>query len=108
MKNWALLFLLFLMGACKSVRLESETYKVSKSTTELGSIGKASFNGLKHTFETKSFPILENKIRLDVKILPLNKKVLKVLNKSYSTTPLLKKKKDSIALPLNNSTSRLL
>ena len=97
MKNWALLFLLFLMGACQSVRLESETYKISKSTTELGSVGKASFNGLKHTFETKSFPVLENKIRLDVKVLPLNKKVLKVLSKS-STKPLLKKKKDSIAL----------
>ena len=105
MKNWALLFLLFLMGACQSVRLESETYKISKSTTELGSMGKASFNGLKHTFETKSFPVLENKIRLDVKVLPLNKKVLKVLSKSYSTTPLLKKKKDSIALPLNTAQS---
>lgn len=71
---------LFLFGfaACQTVKIKNETYKVSDNPIELGSIGNASSKlNLENSFEIKSLPILENKIRVNISIVPYTKKTAK-------------------------------
>lgn len=68
------------LAGCQTAVIKNEKYKISPATTELGSIGhgKSLFN-LENDFSTNSFPQLQNKIRLDIQILPFTDK----LNKAY-------------------------
>ena len=67
---------IILLISCQATKIENREYKISSSTVELGSIGTArSFQNLSNDFSTNSFPIIKNKIRLDIKILPFNKKI---------------------------------
>lgn len=70
------LFLVFLI-ACQSVKINKENYDVTSSTVELGSIGSVKSTFTKNTFESNAFPVLENKIRLSVEIIPFSKKTAK-------------------------------
>lgn len=85
MKQFLLLALFLIGSACQTIKIEDKNYKISKSTTELGSIGLSQSLYLSNNFSTRIFPLLENKIRVDVKILPFNKKLNKYyLKKGYS------------------------
>ncbi|WP_136667690.1 hypothetical protein [Flavobacterium sp. H122] len=77
--NKFLITLLFLsIVACQTVKIKNETYKVSDNAIELGSLGNASSKlNLENTFEIKSLPVLENKIKLNVDIVPFTKKTAK-------------------------------
>lgn len=79
MKNWipAIFFLILL--SCQTAKIKKETYKTITSTTELGAIGQYQGFLINKDFTSKVYPKLENKIRLDVQVLPFNKK----LNKTY-------------------------
>lgn len=95
MKKPIYLFLLLLaITGCQTLTVNNDTYKISSSTTEIGSIGHASsvFN-LENNFATRSFPILEHKIRLDVQILPFTKKI----NDLYTAKLAEKQQKPNLA-----------
>lgn len=81
MKNSFFILLLLVFSACQSTLIKHDRYKVSPSTTELGSIGqsKSVFN-LQNDFDARTLPMLENKIRVSVEPIPFNKR----LNKFYT------------------------
>lgn len=78
-KNLAVLLLLICLG-CHTAKIKNEDYKFSSSTTELGSIGTSAVTYNKTMFSTKAFPQLENPIRLEIGIVPYNKKLNKIYN----------------------------
>lgn len=73
------LLLLLFFASCQTVKIKQSTYKVSNATTEIGSIGQSKYSVFENTFSTYGFPVLENKIRVEVAIIPFTKK----LNKCY-------------------------
>ena len=79
MKNLIYLLLITIVTACQTAKIKNEEYKISASTVELGCIGTASsFSKLKNDFITHTFPVLENKIRLDIQQVPFNKNINKI------------------------------
>ena len=77
--SYLALLLSLLISACQTVKIKKETYKVSTTALELGSLGEEkSFIGLQNNFITKTFPKLENKIRVSVQMVPYNKKLQKI------------------------------
>lgn len=79
MKKYLLWLVIISITACQTTKIKQRTYKVSNATTEIGSIGQSKSLYVKNDFNTHAFPILDNKIRVDVAVLPFNKK----LNKFY-------------------------
>ena len=77
MKKIASGLLLVLLMACQSIKINKENYDVTNSTVELGSVGSVKSSFTKNTFESTAFPVLENKIRLRVEIIPFSKKTAK-------------------------------
>ena len=75
MKKYILLLLTICVG-CQTTKISNEKYKVSNSTTELGSIGVAETKlNFENSFNTRSFPKLEGMVRLEIKTLPFNKQI---------------------------------
>ncbi|WP_264536601.1 hypothetical protein [Flavobacterium sp. N1736] len=68
-------------SACQTTQIKNEAYKFSSSVVELGSIGTAKLSYNQNKFETKGLPKLENNIRVEIGIVPYNKK----LNKIYKS-----------------------
>lgn len=79
MKKYILLVLIAGLTSCQTINIKDKTYKVSNATTEIASIGLSKSLYLKNDFSIHALPVLENKIRVDISILPFNKK----LNKFY-------------------------
>lgn len=81
MRKGAFFIVAVAFAACQTVKVKNETYKVSPATVELGSLGqsKSTFN-LDNDFETRSLPKLQNKVRVDVAVLPFHKQLNKVYN----------------------------
>lgn len=76
MKKLSLLIILIAFAACNSTKVNGEKYKTSLSTTELATIGISNTKiNTDNEFFTKAIPVLENKIRLDIKILPFDQKI---------------------------------
>jgi len=75
-----IIFILVLLAvSCQTTKIKNKTYKTSPATVELGSIGTStSLNNLKNDFSIKSFPALQNKIRLDIQIVPFTKDINKI------------------------------
>jgi hypothetical protein len=78
MKNYFYLLLLSFLIACKSLSIHDKKYKVCNDVTELASIGFIKTTFLKSNFSTRVFPKLENKIRVDVKLIPFTKAANKI------------------------------
>lgn len=79
MKNVLYLLLAVCCTACQTTKIKNKEYKVSSATVELGSIGTASsLSKFDNDFATRSFPQLHQSIRLDVQIVPFNKKINKI------------------------------
>lgn len=79
MKNSFLILLLLVFSACQSTLIKNDRYKISSSTTELGSIGQSkSLLNLQNDFDTRTLPRLENKIRVSVELIPFNKRLNKI------------------------------
>jgi hypothetical protein len=83
MKIFILLAVILSLFSCKSVSIQNRKYKTTIATTEIASIGQSNSFINKNDFSTKVFPILENKIRVDLSIVPFNKKLIKAyINKA--------------------------
>ena len=79
MKYSFLTFLILLFTACQTIKIKNNNYKIAVTAPELGSVGeaKSAFN-LKNDFSTRTFPKLENKIRVAIEIVPYNEKLNKI------------------------------
>ena len=73
----AVLFAISLLS-CQSININDRHYKSSNSTTELGSVGQSKTTFITNLFYTHAFPKFENKIRVDIKFVPFNKKIFKI------------------------------
>ncbi|KFF02613.1 hypothetical protein [Flavobacterium reichenbachii] len=67
--------------SCQTTKIKNDNYKFSSSTVELGSIGTSKLSFNQNTFESRGLANLENNIRLEIGIIPYNKK----LNKIYKS-----------------------
>jgi hypothetical protein len=77
--TFLLLVVLIIISSCKTAVVNGEKYKVSQSTTYLGHIGHSkSILNTHHTFSARSIPTLQDKVRLDIQILPFTKKLYAV------------------------------
>ncbi len=74
MKKYILTLLFAGLISCQTISIKDKTYKVSNATTEIGSIGLSKSWYIKNDFLTKIFPILNEKIRVDVTVIPFDKK----------------------------------
>lgn len=74
-------FALFVFGACQTTKIKNDDYKFSSSVVELGNIGTSKLSYNQNTFEPKALVKLENNIRVEIGIVPYNKK----LNKIYKS-----------------------
>lgn len=70
-------FFLILIS-CNTLKIKDNEYKVTSSPTEIGSIGHSQPFSLNNDFTTHAFPELENKIRVNVQVIPFTKKANKV------------------------------
>ena len=71
--------MLSVLSACQSTKIKNNTYKVSDTAPELGSIGQSRI-GYKtnNEFEVRTLPKLENSIRVAIEIVPFNRKMYKI------------------------------
>lgn len=72
---------LLICSACQTTKIKNEDYKFSSSVVELGSIGTSKLLYNQNIFETKAIPKLQNSIRVEIGIVPYNRK----LNKIYKS-----------------------
>ncbi|MBY8962537.1 hypothetical protein KJK34_07205 [Flavobacterium sp. D11R37] len=95
MTNLKLLILLaVIIAGCETARINKTEYRISSATTELGSIGlSTSTFKFNNNFQTRSFPLLKNKVRVDITPLPFNKKIYTIYNQ--------KAKQDQSAAKIN-------
>lgn len=74
-----LLVLVFLVVSCQTIKVKEQSYKLSNSTIELGALGEAkSISEFKNSFTIAGYPKIEEKIKLDITILPFTKKASKI------------------------------
>lgn len=76
-KKYLVVFLIII--ACNSVKVKTESYKISSETIDFLAVGESttSLNQQNH-FESFGFPKLEEKIKLYVEVIPYTKKLNKV------------------------------
>lgn len=79
MRNSFFILLLVFLSACQTTKIKNNTYKVSDTAPELGSIGQSKL-GYKanNEFEVKTLPKIENNIRVAIEIVPFNRKMFKI------------------------------
>jgi hypothetical protein len=73
--------IVLICSACQTTKIKNDNYKFSSSVVELGSIGTSKLSYNLNTFEPKGLPKLENNIRVEIGVVPYNKK----LNKIYKS-----------------------
>jgi len=88
MKKLVLLILVAAFAGCQTAKIKNKHYKISEAVTELASIGHAvSYNNTKNDFTTHALPVLENKIRLGIQVLPFNKDINKIYLSKVKANP---------------------
>ncbi|WP_163408525.1 Alp7A family actin-like protein [Flavobacterium ajazii] len=75
------ILLFIICAACQTTKIKNDSYKFSSSVVELGSIGTSKLSYNLNTFEPKGLPKLENNIRVEIGVVPYNKK----LNQIYKS-----------------------
>ncbi|TRW27076.1 hypothetical protein FMM05_00045 [Flavobacterium zepuense] len=96
-----ILFVLLVITGCQTTCIKDKTYKVSEATIELGTIGRASsMYDLDNGFSIHSIPILQNKIRLDIQVLPFTKAINKIYINKTATNPSVIKVNYADSLPV--------
>lgn len=74
------------MSGCQTASIQDKKYKVSPSMTELGSIGFSNTEiNFKNSFDTRAFPLLKNKIRLSINVLPFNESIYTIYLQKMET-----------------------
>lgn len=78
MRLFYFIIILFVFS-CKSIDVREQCYKTSNSKIELGALGEAkSISGLKNSYTITAFPNLNEKLKLDIAIVPFTKKANKI------------------------------
>lgn len=81
-----LIFLLLIVAGCQTAKIKKREYLVSESTVELASVGWAkSLYKLDNGFLIHGLPVFENKIRLDVSVMPFNAEMYKTYMQKSAT-----------------------
>ncbi len=79
MRKIICLFILIISISCQTIKVKENSYKTSNSKIELGALGEAkSIADLKNNFTITAYPIIEEKIKLEVAIVPFTKKSNKI------------------------------
>lgn len=79
MKKVVVLAILGVLCSCQSLKIKDTTYRVSASTVELGALGEAkSIVGLKNEFKISAYPSYQEKIKVQIDIVPHTKKTNKI------------------------------
>jgi hypothetical protein len=76
--RYSIVILSLILVSCKTAKVKDREYKVSSANTEIGSIGFSKSAIAQNDFTTRSFPRLENKLRVEVSVSPFNKKFNKI------------------------------
>lgn len=93
MKKISYILIIISIFSCQSLKLKGNTFKITESKIELGALGESkSIVDFKNSFTIKAFPIIEEKLKLEVAIVPFNKKV----NKIYQSKGKLNQKQSKI------------
>lgn len=80
--SYCLLLLFVLFTACKTIEIKEETYKVSNTSPEIGSVGQSkSMSNIHNDFKVKTFPELHNNIRVAIEAVPFNNKLYGIYKK---------------------------
>lgn len=96
-----MIFLLLVLAGCQTAKINNKEYKVSQATVELGSIGRAkSMYNLDNDFSIHALPVLENKIRLDLQVLPFTKNIYKTYTEKASKNQNMVKINYNDSLPI--------
>lgn len=78
MRLFYFIIILFVFS-CNSIDVKDQSFKVSNSKIELGVLGEAkSIGGLKNRYTITAFPNLNEKLKLDIAIVPFTKKANKI------------------------------
>lgn len=79
MRKIICLFILIISISCQTIKVKENSYKTSNSEIELGALGEAkSIADLKNNFAITAYPKIEEKIKLEVSIVPFTKKANKI------------------------------
>lgn len=78
MKNWISLACILVLYSCQTVKIESKTYKTNSSKVELGVIGHSKVVFFNKEFNSKAYPELSSKIKVNVSVVPFSKRSNKI------------------------------
>jgi hypothetical protein len=79
MRNIFFLLLSMLFFACQSTKIKNDTYKVSDTAPELGSIGQSKLGSkANNEFAVRTLPKLENSIRIAIEVVPFDRKLYRI------------------------------
>lgn len=79
MRKIIYLLILISIASCQTIKVKENTFKATDSNIELGALGEAkSIAGLKNNFTITAYPKIEEKIKLEVAIVPFTKQTNKV------------------------------
>ena len=93
MKKIIYLLIIISIASCQTIKVKEQSYKTSNSKIELGALGEAKSIGyLKNSFAITAYPIIEEKIKLEVAIMPFTKNT----NKIYQSKARFNQKQSAI------------
>jgi len=91
MKNWISLACILVLYSCQTVKIENATYNTNSSKVELGVIGHSKGMFFNKKFNSKAYPELTSKIKVNVSVVPFSKRSNKVyLSKTKNNQNLAK------------------
>jgi len=79
MKNIVYLLLIITCFSCTTTRIKNESYTISDTAPELGSVGFSKVGGRGSSeFEVRTLPKLESPIRITIEVVPFNKRLHRI------------------------------
>lgn len=80
MGKWYLVIIVLSLFSCKTAKIKGNSFETSNAFVELGAIGHSKTFFLDKDFSSRTYPKLQNKIRLEVQVLPFTKELYKKYN----------------------------
>src|SRR6478736_6199652 len=79
MRNIFLVLLSLFFVACHTTKIKNDTYKVSDTAPELGSLGQSKLGSkANNEFAVRVLPKLENNIRIAIEVVPFDRKLYRI------------------------------
>ncbi|WP_281228744.1 hypothetical protein [Flavobacterium aquiphilum] len=85
--------LILVCVACQTTKIKNDSYRFSSSVIELGCIGSSMLSNRENTFEAKGLPVLKNNVRVEIGVVPYNRK----LNQIYKAKAKYNQKQTKVA-----------